>query len=53
MSSGESSERRVPIHSGNIELEVNGQTLWGVGIDSDISTASLKAVVSAINRAVR
>lgn len=24
MSSGESSERRVPIHSGNIELEVNG-----------------------------
>ena len=27
--------------------------LWGVGIDADISTASLKAVVSAVNRAVR
>lgn len=36
-----------------VELNVNGIRLWGVGIDSDISTASLKAVVSAINRAVR
>lgn len=36
-----------------IEMNVNGHRLWGVGIDSDISTASLKAVVSAINRAVR
>ena len=36
-----------------VELNVNGQRLWGVGIDSDISTATLKAVVSAINRAVR
>jgi len=36
-----------------IELEVNGQTLWGVGIDGDISTASLKAVISAVNRAIR
>jgi 2-isopropylmalate synthase len=36
-----------------VELEVNGRTLWGVGIDPDISTASLKAVVSAVNRAVR
>ena len=27
--------------------------LWGVGIDGDISTASLKAVVSAVNRAIR
>ncbi|MEY4039433.1 MAG: 2-isopropylmalate synthase [Actinomycetota bacterium] len=36
-----------------VELNVNGRRLWGVGIDSDISTASLKAVVSAINRAVR
>lgn len=36
-----------------VELNVNGSRLWGVGIDSDISTASLKAVVSAINRAVR
>ncbi|MCX6495068.1 MAG: 2-isopropylmalate synthase [Actinobacteria bacterium] len=36
-----------------VELNVDGQRLWGVGIDSDISTATLKAVVSAINRAVR
>jgi len=36
-----------------VELEVNGRTLWGVGIDADISTASLKAVVSAVNRAIR
>ena len=36
-----------------VELNVNGRVLWGVGIDADISTASLKAVVSAVNRAVR
>ena len=36
-----------------VELEVGGTRLWGVGIDGDISTASLKAVVSAVNRAVR
>ena len=36
-----------------VELEVNGKTLWGVGIDADISTASLKAIVSSVNRALR
>lgn len=36
-----------------IELEVAGKTLWGVGIDSDISTSSLKAVISGVNRAIR
>jgi 2-isopropylmalate synthase len=36
-----------------VELEVNGHTLWGVGIDGDISTASLKAVISSVNRAIR
>jgi len=36
-----------------VELNVNGVRLWGVGIDADISTASLKAVVSAVNRAGR
>ena len=36
-----------------VELEVNGHTLWGVGIDGDISTASLKAIISAVNRALR
>ena len=36
-----------------VELNVNGVRLWGVGIDADIATASLRAVVSAVNRAVR
>jgi 2-isopropylmalate synthase len=36
-----------------MELEVAGRTLWGVGIDGDIATASLKAVISGVNRAVR
>lgn len=36
-----------------IELEVDGATLWGVGIDGDIATASLKALISATNRALR
>jgi len=35
------------------ELEVNGQNLWGVGIDGDIATASLKAIISGVNRAIR
>lgn len=36
-----------------VELSVAGKTLWGVGIDGDISTASLKAVISAVNRSKR
>ncbi len=36
-----------------VELQVEGQRLWGVGIDGDISTASLKAIVSGVNRAIR
>ena len=36
-----------------LELKVAGQTLWGVGIDGDIATASLKAIISGVNRAVR
>ncbi|MDR1634739.1 MAG: 2-isopropylmalate synthase [Bifidobacteriaceae bacterium] len=36
-----------------VECEVEGQTLWGVGIDPSITTASLKAIISAINRALR
>jgi 2-isopropylmalate synthase len=33
-----------------VEARVAGKTRWGVGIDSNILTASLKAVVSAVNR---
>jgi 2-isopropylmalate synthase len=37
-----------------IELKVDdGDPLWGVGIDGDIATASLKALISGVNRAVR
>jgi 2-isopropylmalate synthase len=36
-----------------VDLEVNGVRLWGVGVDADIATASLKAIVSSVNRAVR
>jgi 2-isopropylmalate synthase len=36
-----------------VELQVEGQRLWGVGIDADTSAASLKAIVSAVNRAIR
>jgi 2-isopropylmalate synthase len=36
-----------------LECAVGGKILWGVGIDPSIVTASLKAVVSAVNRAER
>ena len=36
-----------------VDLDVNGTRLWGVGIDADITTASLRAIVSSVNRAVR
>jgi len=36
-----------------VELQAEGERLWGVGIDGDISTASLKAIVSGVNRAIR
>ena len=34
-----------------VEASVNGKTIWGVGIATSITTASLRAVVSAVNRA--
>ncbi|EHI13273.1 2-isopropylmalate synthase [Mycolicibacterium thermoresistibile ATCC 19527] len=34
-----------------VEAAVNGTTVWGVGIATSITTASLRAVVSAVNRA--
>ena len=36
-----------------VECAVGGKVLWGVGVDPNIVTASLQAVVSAVNRAVR
>ena len=34
-----------------LECAVGDRILWGVGVDSNIVTASLKAVISAVNRA--
>ena len=34
-----------------VECEVDGTTLWGVGVDANIVTASLRAVAAAVNRA--
>jgi 2-isopropylmalate synthase len=37
-----------------IEIETpDGRKMWGVGIDTDIIVASIKAVMSALNRAAR
>jgi len=36
-----------------LECTVDGGTFWGVGIDPSTTTASLKAVISAVNRALR
>ena len=36
-----------------LECSIDGRVLWGVGIDANIVTASLKAVISAVNRAGR
>jgi len=33
-----------------VECSVGGQTRWGVGVDANIVTASLKAITSAVNR---
>ncbi len=36
-----------------VECRVEEDTLWGVGIDPSITTASLKAIISAVNRVGR
>ena len=36
-----------------VECEVGDRALWGAGIDPSIVTSSLKAIVSAVNRAER
>ncbi len=36
-----------------VEASIGGKTVWGVGIAPSITTASLRAVVSAVNRAAR
>ena len=36
-----------------VECAVDGKVRWGVGIDPSITKSSLKAIISAVNRAVR
>lgn len=36
-----------------VEAEIDGEIVWGVGIDPSIARATYKAVISAMNRAVR
>jgi 2-isopropylmalate synthase len=36
-----------------VEVETGGQVLWGVGIDTNTATASMHAILSAVNRARR
>ncbi|MEU1038359.1 2-isopropylmalate synthase [Streptomyces sp. NPDC005907] len=36
-----------------IECAIDGKVMWGIGIDANTTRASLKAVVSAVNRTAR
>jgi 2-isopropylmalate synthase len=36
-----------------VECEIGGQPWWGVGVDANTVTASLRAVLSAVNRSRR
>ncbi|MGH1489292.1 MAG: alpha-isopropylmalate synthase regulatory domain-containing protein, partial [Acidimicrobiales bacterium] len=35
-----------------MEMQVDGRELWGVGVHGDIVTASLRAIVSGVNRRI-
>lgn len=45
------SEGGDAIAAAYVECAVGDRVLWGVGLDPNIVTASLKAVISAVNRA--
>ena len=47
------SEGGAAMAAAYVEAAVGGRVLWGVGLDHNTTTASLKAVVSAVNRALR
>ncbi len=36
-----------------IEMAIDGSELWGCGLHTDITTASMRAIISAINRATK
>lgn len=47
------SQGRDALAASYVEAAVDGQIVWGVGIDSSITRATYKAVISAVNRALR
>ncbi|WP_328317409.1 2-isopropylmalate synthase [Streptomyces sp. NBC_00388] len=47
------SEGASALAASYIECAIDGQVMWGIGIDANTTRASLKAVVSAVNRAAR
>ncbi|MGI9604708.1 MAG: 2-isopropylmalate synthase, partial [Acidimicrobiales bacterium] len=36
-----------------VEMQIGGRDLWGCGMHTDITTSSMRAVVSAVNRSTR
>ncbi len=36
-----------------IEVAIDARVLWGIGVDDSTTRAALKAMVSAVNRALR
>jgi 2-isopropylmalate synthase len=36
-----------------VECEIGGRVFWGVGIDTNTATASMRAIISAVNRSRR
>ncbi|WP_221357216.1 2-isopropylmalate synthase [Streptomyces beigongshangae] len=47
------SEGASAVAASYIEVAIEDKVLWGIGIDANTTRASLKAVVSAVNRATR
>ncbi|MET8470822.1 2-isopropylmalate synthase [Streptomyces sp. NPDC006422] len=47
------SEGASAVAASYIEVAIGDKVLWGIGIDANTTRASLKAVVSAVNRATR
>ena len=48
-----SRKAETPPAAAYVECAVGERVLWGVGMDPNTSTSSLKAVISAVNRAIR
>ncbi len=47
------SQGRDALAASYVEAAVDGQIVWGVGIDPSITRATYQAVISAVNRALR